>query len=97
MTFATDAGVVMIQPSFEELLRRNVPWFLAVAGGGFIGFAGFVMLIVGIIRRSSAKKLVPAMAVATGSTAPAGWFADPSGQHRLRYWDGNAWTDHISA
>jgi uncharacterized RDD family membrane protein YckC len=28
---------------------------------------------------------------------PAGWYADPSGQTRLRYWDGSAWTEHTSA
>jgi uncharacterized protein DUF2510 len=24
---------------------------------------------------------------------PAGWYADPRGQSRLRYWDGAAWTE----
>ncbi|MBT4984514.1 MAG: DUF2510 domain-containing protein [Ilumatobacter sp.] len=27
---------------------------------------------------------------------PAGWYADPSGRYELRYWDGNAWTEHVS-
>lgn len=27
-------------------------------------------------------------------TIPAGWYADPSGQAPLRWWDGRAWTDH---
>jgi hypothetical protein len=27
---------------------------------------------------------------------PAGWVADPTGRHELRYWDGSAWTDHVS-
>ncbi len=26
----------------------------------------------------------------------AGWLADPGGSHELRYWDGTAWTDHVS-
>jgi len=26
----------------------------------------------------------------------AGWLADPGGTHELRYWDGSAWTDHVS-
>ncbi len=30
------------------------------------------------------------------STVPAGWYADPSGRYELRYWDGNAWTEHVS-
>ncbi|MEO6468682.1 MAG: DUF2510 domain-containing protein [Acidimicrobiia bacterium] len=26
--------------------------------------------------------------------SPPAWHPDPHGQHRLRYWDGSAWTDH---
>jgi hypothetical protein len=26
---------------------------------------------------------------------PAGWYTDPSGRHRARYWDGAAWTDQV--
>lgn len=26
---------------------------------------------------------------------PAGWYADPSGQSRWRYWDGGRWTSHV--
>ncbi len=29
-------------------------------------------------------------------SAPAGWLADPSGRYQLRYWDGLAWTEHVS-
>uniref|UniRef100_UPI0021C088C5 DUF2510 domain-containing protein n=1 Tax=Frankia gtarii TaxID=2950102 RepID=UPI0021C088C5 len=28
-------------------------------------------------------------------TVPPGWYADPSGQHGSRWWDGNQWTEHI--
>lgn len=31
-----------------------------------------------------------------GTTAPPGWYADPSGAHALRYWDGATWTEHTS-
>ncbi len=27
---------------------------------------------------------------------PAGWNTDPTGRFQLRYWDGAAWTDHVS-
>jgi hypothetical protein len=27
---------------------------------------------------------------------PAGWYADPSRRFELRYWDGAAWTEHVS-
>jgi hypothetical protein len=26
----------------------------------------------------------------------AGWLEDPTSRHELRYWDGSAWTDHVS-
>jgi uncharacterized protein YxjI len=30
------------------------------------------------------------------SESPASWHPDPTGRHELRYWDGTAWTDHVS-
>ena len=30
------------------------------------------------------------------STTPPGWHPDPMGRHSMRYWDGSAWTDHVS-
>jgi hypothetical protein len=28
--------------------------------------------------------------------ADANWLPDPTGTHELRYWDGSAWTEHVS-
>ena len=33
---------------------------------------------------------------AAGGGQAAGWYPDPQGQARLRYWDGSAWTEHTS-
>jgi len=30
------------------------------------------------------------------STTPPAWHPDPAGRHQLRYWDGAAWTAHVS-
>ena len=38
----------------------------------------------------------PEVTSAAESTVPAGWYADPSGRFELRYWDGAAWTEHVS-
>ncbi len=32
-----------------------------------------------------------------GPGQPAGWYGDPQGKARLRWWDGSTWTDHTSA
>jgi hypothetical protein len=37
----------------------------------------------------------PATAQTTPSV-PAGWYTDPAGRYELRYWDGSAWTEHVS-
>jgi len=29
-------------------------------------------------------------------STPADWYPDPNSRAELRYWDGNAWTDHVS-
>jgi hypothetical protein len=28
--------------------------------------------------------------------APAGWYADPTGRHGQRWWDGRSWTEHVA-
>ena len=28
--------------------------------------------------------------------APPAWHQDPAGRHQLRYWDGRAWSEHVS-
>ena len=30
------------------------------------------------------------------SSTPANWYPDPMGRHEMRYWDGLAWTDHVT-
>lgn len=40
-----------------------------------------------------APAAAPVPAGAPGS--PAAWHPDPAGRHEQRYWDGNAWTDHV--
>lgn len=33
----------------------------------------------------------------TGSPTPPGWLPDPTGEARLRWWNGHDWTDHYAA
>jgi hypothetical protein len=43
----------------------------------------------------SAQQTTAPAAQSTPSV-PAGWYADPAGRFELRYWDGGAWTEHVS-
>jgi hypothetical protein len=100
---------VIVARPFERMARENVAWILLFLAGGLLGLVAFVLLLVGIVRRSRARRDA-AMAGGTGGYAvaapgappvhpglpPADWYPDPSGEHRLRYWDGTGWTGHTS-
>lgn len=32
-----------------------------------------------------------------GTSAPAGWYRDPTGRQEMRWWDGNSWTLHAAS
>jgi hypothetical protein len=38
----------------------------------------------------------PRRTTVTGPAAGTGWHPDPSGRHEMRYWDGRAWTTHVT-
>ncbi len=50
---------------------------------------GLLATSIAVIARSGAAKSGP-----VGRQAPAGWYPDPSGQRRLRWWNGTGWSDH---
>lgn len=111
----TDAPTrVKIEHPLVDIAGDNLGWVLLGVGGLLTMLVGFVMVVVGLVRRGSAKRradTMPTTAAVPGvpvtppgavppatvqTVAPAGWFPDPSGAHRLRYWDGRTWTEHIA-
>lgn len=52
--------------------------------------------------KAGERGYVPASQYGTGTTAAASaqaaadWYADPTGRHQMRYWNGQAWTEHAA-
>ena len=47
-------------------------------------------------RRHRSRAAATATAQPATPSVPAGWYHDPAGRYELRYWDGSAWTEHVS-
>jgi Protein of unknown function (DUF2510) len=77
---------------------------LHIAAGGYLGAVGPGLVVVGAVvglaptlaaHAGEARDLafVPSEAASAPAAPPAGWYHDPSGKARFRYWDGRAWTE----
>lgn len=77
-----------------------------VEGGGNAGLAVLLVLLVllagggtaavVVVQRRREPVALPSQEPAAPEAIPADWYPDPSGEARLRYWDGAAWTDHTA-
>ncbi len=48
------------------------------------------------VAASASAASAPSNATVAITHTPAGWYPDPSGRFEMRYWDGLAWTEHVS-
>jgi len=83
---------VAVGPSLAPLIGRTLGRTIPAA---LILFGGAALALVVAIRRRQPRGPQPAPAPWTQASGPAGWFADPSRRHELRYWDGQRWTEHV--
>lgn len=85
-----EPGAILVTPSLAAAFGRVVPW-LALAGLGVLAaFAGGIGLMVSPLRRTVSAPAEPAPVAP--AAVPAGWYVDPGGSGRWRYWDGSWWT-----
>lgn len=93
---------IVVAPSIAGSFGGAIAWLALVGIGGLIALIGLILLIVGLVRgrRPTAVVAVVSAPAAPSATTPAlpapGWFADPKGEARLRWWDGHQWTDNVS-
>jgi hypothetical protein len=55
----------------------------------------WIVFMAGILQAVGIRPIQMQAQQAVGAQA-AGWHADPSGRHELRYWNGTAWSDDVS-
>jgi uncharacterized RDD family membrane protein YckC len=94
------------------LAADGFPYFLPGLTGLILTLAtkdnqrvGDIAASTWVVRTEAAGRpiaeVVPKTPAATAPAAapaqhPAGWYADPRGEARLRWWDGSAWTEHVA-
>jgi hypothetical protein len=98
-----------ISRSFGDLAKHAAGWFILMGAGILLGIVGVVLLIVGVVRRSRARKQAyaytagypaagyPPAAQQPAGQPPAGWYADPQMPGTMRWWDGTRWTDQTQS
>jgi len=94
--------VVNVSSSDNDFIEAEVGIGLWVCTAGAI--AVIVGLVLGAKREvvrfgaSPLEAAGPAAAVAAPSAVAGNprWAPDPSGRHELRYWNGTAWSEHVS-
>jgi len=96
ITVRSSATEVIITRSIGDEFMSRIGFLFGGLVGGVTTATGFVLLVVGVVRRGRAQRVNTANAMWTPLQAfpAAGWHPDPWQPWRLRYWDGTRWTEH---
>ena len=86
-TIGRSGSIEELGAFYREILIQNL-----LLGWWGIPF-GLIWTPICLFRNRQAFQQLRTLA-SRGASAP-GWFADPSGRHGARYWDGRAWTEQV--
>jgi hypothetical protein len=86
-------GLVLLIVGF---VRGRRPRAVSAPAGGIAPTAADPYGVPGAVVPPVPVSQPAAPPVAIPASAPPGWFPDPKGEARLRWWDGQQWTDNVS-
>ncbi|MDQ6910461.1 MAG: DUF2510 domain-containing protein [Actinomycetota bacterium] len=99
----SDAGAneidVDVPPGQTVQVRYRAPWLVFLKGKLAATTFGYGASPAPPPPTAPPARPAPPPVAAVEPVAPApapGWFPDPGRRHEHRYWDGAAWTDHVS-
>jgi hypothetical protein len=105
-------GILATVFTYQDRQAHGFPTFWWTVGVFFLGPLAYLAFVyrrprnpvvyspdAAIAQQSRLVRGLPPQATAPtqDSSAAADWYPDPKGEARLRYWDGAAWTENISA
>ena len=101
-------AALVVAPSLGSAFIRAAPWLLLTGVGVVVGLLGVALLVWAARRRHATRSgptlepvmpnagTHPTVVPAGDRPPPPGWYDDPGGEHRWRWWDGHGWTAHVA-
>ena len=81
---------VRISPALGAGIGSAMAWGAGIGLGILLSLVGLTLAVVGAVRGMSRPAQVSAV------LPPPGWYPDPSAAASQRYWNGAAWTEHVT-
>ncbi|MHB1773178.1 MAG: hypothetical protein ACYCST_15825 [Acidimicrobiales bacterium] len=77
VTVRTPGTILVVAPSFTTTASQNLGWVVGALVSLLAALTGFILLVVGLVKRSRAKKQMAGRGGGTWGVPPPGWQPGP--------------------